>query len=268
MNIATLWNNYLRHIIDILIVAWIFYRVILLIKGTRAVQILIGIVILAGLTVLTRQVVHLKALTWLLEKFWLAAAVIIAIVFQPELRQALAQLGGEPFKRISLGTELKFMKELIPCIKEMKEKKIGALIVLQQDTGLRNFIETGTILNAQLSKELLLTIFSHGTALHDGAVILDGTRVIAAGCILPVSENPLISKILGTRHRAGVGITEISDAISIVVSEETGQISLCYQGKLEHDLTLEELEKKITDIYRAKIQKSLLRKNNELNKEY
>ncbi len=266
MNFTNLWNNYLIHIIDILIVAWIFYRIILLIKGTRAVQILIGIVILAILTFLTKQFLHLKTLAWLLEKFWLAAAVTIAIIFQPELRQALAQLGGEPFKRITLGSELKFMKELLPSIKEMKEKKIGALIVLQHDIGLRNFIETGTILNAQLSKELLLTIFSHGTVLHDGAVILNGTRVISAGCILPVSENPSISKILGTRHRAGLGITEVSDAVSIIVSEETGQISIAYEGKLEQNLTIEELEKRITEIYRTRIQKSLLRKNNETNR--
>src|SRR3989339_83682 len=156
---SLIWNNYIIHILDILIISWIFYRIILLIKGTRAVQILLGIVVLAVLTIFVDQVAHLKMLSWLLNRFWILAPIIVAIVFQPELRQMLAQLGGEPLKRIFIKSELKVVKEIIQAIREMSQKKMGALIAIEQEIGLKNYIETGTLIDGAVSSELLMSIF-------------------------------------------------------------------------------------------------------------
>jgi len=134
------------------------------------------------------------------------------------------------------------------------------LIVLEQEVGLRNFVQTGTVINGETSKELLLNIFHPRTVLHDGAVIIQGSRLVAAGCILPLSNNPGISKVLGMRHRASIGITEISDAIAIIVSEETGEISIAREGRLEQNIGLEDLKKRLVELYRSKAEKGLLRK--------
>ncbi|MDI6641245.1 MAG: diadenylate cyclase CdaA, partial [Elusimicrobiota bacterium] len=241
------------------------YRLILLIKGTRALQILVGILILAVVTIFFREIIYLKTLSWLLENFWLAAAIILAIAFQPELRQALAKLGEEPLKRIFISRSLEFIGEIVQAVVEMSQKHIGALVVIEQEARLKNFIETGTIVNGQISKELLLSIFYPNSALHDGAVIVEGSRLIAAGCILPVSENPQISKVLGTRHRAAIGITEVSDAIAVVVSEESSEISLAYEGKLQQNISRDELKKKLIEIYRSRIEKSFISKADEKN---
>jgi diadenylate cyclase len=257
--IKLIWNNYLRHIIDILIVAYILYRLILFIKGTRALQVLFGIIILAIITVFTKEFVHLNTLNWLLEKFWVVGMLIIAIVFQPELRSGLAQLGATPVANVFLAPfELEFIKKLIPAIRELSAKKNGALIVIEQETKLGDFISTGIILDAQISREIILSIFYPGSILHDGAIIMNSSRIIAAGCILPISENPIIDKKLGTRHRAGIGISEVSDAIGIIVSEETGSVSLTYQGKIEYNISFEELQRRLTEIIKQKIEKLLL----------
>ncbi|MEW6041888.1 MAG: diadenylate cyclase CdaA [Elusimicrobiota bacterium] len=261
MTFTVLWKNYLVHIIDILLVAYLFYRVILLIKGTRAVQMLIGIIIIAVATIFFKNVIHLKTFSWLLENFWLAAAVIIAITFQPELRQALAELGGEPLKRIFVTSELKLMTDIIPAISELSEKETGALIVFEQETGLKNIIETGTRIDGIVSKELIMNIFAPKSVLHDGAIIIRGSRIVAAGCILPVSASQSLERTFGTRHRAAVGLSEISDAISVVVSEETGQISLVYGNKIEQNVTIDDLQKHLKEIYIARVKKTLLHKN-------
>lgn len=255
-----LWSNYLVHAVDILLVAYIFYRMMLLIKGTRAVQIIIGIVTLVIITFVAQEVMHLKTLSWLFEKFWLATMVILAVVFQPEIRSALAQLGSHKWGKILVTSELGFVKEIIETIKELGSKHSGALIVLEQDTGLKNYIETGTIINAHVSKELLLSIFNTASPLHDGAVILQNARLIAAGCVLPLSNEPDISKILGTRHRAAVGLSEISDAIIIVVSEETGIISLAREGSLETGIDPDVLHKQLLALFRERGDNALLRR--------
>lgn len=263
MTLTYLWKTYLSNVLDILLVAYIFYRAILLVKGTRAVQMLTGIAIIVLVTILAKNVIHMRTLSWLLENFWVAAAVIIAITFQPELRQAFAELGGEPLRRIFITSELKLVTEIIPAIKEMSEKETGALIVLEQETGVRNITETGVNIDAVISKELILNIFSPKSALHDGAIVIRGSRIAAVACILPVSANPALGRTLGTRHRAAFALSEISDAVSVVVSEETGQISLVYGGKLEQNITVEELQKRLNEMYLAKARKGLLRKNNE-----
>lgn len=251
-----IWSTYLVNIIDIVIVAYIFYRMILLIKGTRAVQIIIGILILLIVTFIA-QVVHLRALSWLFEKFWYAAVVILVVVFQPEIRSALAQLGSHRWGKILMPSELGFVNEAIEAVKEFGDKHVGALIVFEQDTGLRNYIETGTIINAHVSKELLYSIFNNKSPLHDGAVIIQNARLISAGCVLPLSHEPDISKILGTRHRAAVGLSEISDAIIIVVSEETGQLSVAREGRLETNIDVEELRIRLLDVFRQRAENTL-----------
>ncbi|MBN1622529.1 MAG: diadenylate cyclase CdaA [Endomicrobiales bacterium] len=256
--IKVLWTDYLVHVLDILIVAYIFYRLLLLIKGTRAVQIILGILTLVIITFLSREVLHLNTLNWLLNRFWIAAVVILVVVFQPEIRSALAQLGSHRWGKIILASELDFIDEIIEALKECSQRRNGALIVLEQDIGLKTYIETGTIVNAQISKELILSIFNLRAPLHDGAVIIQNNRLIAAGCILPLSHEPIVSEILGTRHRASIGLSEVSDAIVLVVSEETGKVSVARKGRLESDVNLEELRRNLFNIYRQKGERILL----------
>ncbi len=246
-----LWESYLVHVVDVLIVAYIFYRLILLIKDTRAFQVALGIILLFLITILSRDIIHLRTLAWLLETFWMAGVVVLIVVFQPELRTALARLGSPHFGHSSSG-ETNFIKELIAALKDFSEQRIGALIVLEQETGLREFIDTGTKINGEVTRELLLSIFYPRSILHDGAVIINRGQVLAGGCILPVSDDPEIARVLGMRHRAALGVSEISDALAIVVSEESGLISLTRKGKLTRGITLEELANKLFGLYHTK----------------
>lgn len=245
----TVWGHYLIHVLDIAVVAYIFYRLILLIKGTRAVQIILGLLVIFALTFIA-QAVHLRTTNWLLEKFWFAAVLILAIVFQPEIRTALAQLGSHPWGRIFVPSGLGFIDEIVDAVAGFHEHNTGALIVIEQDTGLRNYIETGTVVNGEVSKELLGAIFTPRSPLHDGAAIIQNARIIGAGCVLPLSHEPGLSKILGTRHRAGVGLSEISDAIIVIVSEESGMISIAREGRLESNLTPDDVRSRLMEIYR------------------
>jgi diadenylate cyclase len=225
-------------------------------------QVLLGIVILALLTVFTKQIVRFNTLGWLLGNFWVIGLILIAIIFQPELRSALAQLGSEPIGRIFLQvTESGVIKKLVPAVKELSIRRIGALIVLEQETGLKNFIEAGVIIDAEISTELLLSIFSPSSILHDGAVIIKDSRLTAASCILPVSGDHLLNKDLGTRHMAAIGITEISDAIVVVVSEETGAMSLVYKRRLEYNINIDELQEKLKHLHDERLEKRLLHRN-------
>lgn len=255
------WFTYARHVVDIALVAYIFYRLMLIIKGTRAVQIILGILTLVVITFLAQEVLYLNTLSWLFSRFWLAAVVILAVVFQPEIRSALAQLGSHRWSRILVPSEAGFVNEIVEAVREFSQKHIGALIVLERETGLRNYIETGTIVNAQVSRELVLSIFNPNSPLHDGAVIIENARLIAAGCVLPLSHEPRIAKILGTRHRAAVGISEISDAIVIVVSEESGKISVARDGKLETGIDIDELRHRLLGMFREPGENTLFRRS-------
>ncbi len=225
-----------RDIIDIAIVTYVLYRVILLIKGTRAEQLVKGLIVLLIAMVISGQL-GLQTINWLLQGLMTMGLVAIPIVFQPELRRALEQLGrGKIFQRPFYDYEKEnfymFLDELLKAIPVLVKKKIGALIVLERETGLKDIIETGIKIDGKVTAELLINIFMPRSPLHDGATIIKGNMVAAAGCFLPLTENPNLSKELGTRHRAALGLTEVSDAIAIVVSEETGVISLAHEGKL------------------------------------
>jgi diadenylate cyclase len=262
-----LWRYYVVHLLDILLVAFIFYEILLLIRGTRSVQVLLGVLVLAVATFFVQRVLQLPVLSWILRTFWLAWVVVLAVVFQPELRSVLAQLGSHRLGRILLPGELNFINEIVAAIQEASQNRIGMLIVLEQETGLRNFIETGTQINGEVSRDLLLTLFYPRTILHDGAVVIREDRLVAAGCVLPLSNDPGILRVLGTRHRAAIGISEISDAIVLVVSEETGVVSVARDGKLNRDVDLESLRNQLVDFYRALRQRGLFRKSDSRHAE-
>lgn len=252
-------NNYILNIIDISIVYYIIYRLLLILKGTRAVQIMGGVFLLALITFLS-NIAGLNATFWLLEQFWFAGVFLLIVVFQPEIRNALANLGSDPFGRIIVPREYNFIFEITKALKEAASKKIGMLIILEQDMGLADFISTGVMINGEVSSKLLISIFSKKSPLHDGAVIVSGNRLVAASCQLPLTEKKDLSTAFGMRHRAAIGITEITDAIAMVVSEERGEISVARNGNIMIRVDVSELEKDLISLYRAKTQRNLFRK--------
>jgi diadenylate cyclase len=242
-------------IIDILIVSYVIYKLIMLVRGTRAVQLLKGIVVLIiawGLSV----AFQLHTLNWMMNQAFTFGVLAVIIIFQPELRRALEQLGrGRLFSRTSTAEETAInetINEVYKAIYHLAKRKIGALIVFERETGLMDYIESGIKLNARITSELLIQTFIPNTPLHDGAVIISGNQLMAAGCYLPLSENPFISKELGTRHRAAIGLTEVSDAVVVVVSEETGQVSLSINGQVVRDIKEESLISKLHEELKPK----------------
>ena len=242
-------------LVDILIVSYVIYKLIMLVQGTRAVQLLKGIFVVVSAWVLSIWF-NLYTLQWLMNQMFTFGVLGLIVIFQPELRRALEQLGrGRLFTRSSVEEEQEYrddISEVIKACNYMSKRRIGALIVFERETGLNDFIESGTMLHSKISSELLINVFTPNTPLHDGAIIVRKNVVMAAGCYLPLSENPFISKELGTRHRAAIGMSEISDAISVIVSEETGQISLAMNGQIVRDIKEEALISKLFDELRPK----------------
>ncbi|MCC3377143.1 diadenylate cyclase CdaA [Cohnella sp. REN36] len=241
------WSGAIKDAADILIVSYLVYRMILLVRGTRAVQLLKGILLLV-ITYALSTWLNLYTLKWLMNQMFTFGVVTIAIIFQPELRRALEQLGrGKFFNRSSAeDPDISHrINEVIKAVQYLARRKIGALIVFERSTGLNDYIESGIKMKSQVSSELLINVFIPNTPLHDGAVIMRDNEIMAAGCYLPLSENPFISKELGTRHRAAIGISEVSDAISVVVSEETGHVSLALNGQIVRDIKEESLISKL-----------------------
>lgn len=230
--------------VDIALVWYIIYKLIMMIKGTKAIQLLKGIVIVLAVR-MASILLDLKTLQWLTYQAILWGFLVIIILFQPELRRALEQLGrGGLFSRGSKSAEEsleKTVKDIVDSCRYMAKRRIGALITIERETGIGEYAETGIAINGKLSNQLLTNIFTPNTPLHDGAVIITGNQITAAACYLPLSESPFISKELGTRHRAAMGISEVTDALTIVVSEETGGISCTKNGELHRDLDLDSL---------------------------
>lgn len=236
-------------ILDILIVAFVLYRIFLIIKGTRALQMLVGIAILLAAFVVSRWL-ELYTIDWIVQSFWSQIVIALIILFQPEIRRALAQMGQNPLLRtISAIEETRFIEEIIRTAVSLANKKIGAIIVLERETELGDLIEMGTALDAKVSKEILTSIFLPYSPIHDGAVIIKDGRIAAAGCFLPLTMSAAVSKTLGTRHRAAVGITEETDAAVIAVSEETGTISVAVEGKLTREVDAGALRRILTKIF-------------------
>lgn len=243
-------NMQLKDIVDILIVSYIFYNLYLLIKETRAEQLMKGILVLLAITRIA-EVLELQLLSWLLTHTIQAGMFALLIVFQPELRRILEYLGQTKFLSTSITNFYtnndNFILELVEGMMSLSRQKIGALIILERKTGINEIIQTGTKIDGELTRQLLINIFIPNTPLHDGAVVVRKNKIAAAGCFLPLTENKFLNQELGTRHRAALGISERSDCISLVVSEETGHISIAQNGKLYKDLkedTLKSLLKK------------------------
>jgi len=243
--------------VDITIVAVSLYYLLLWLRGTQAVNLLRGLVLLAAIY-LAARLLGLYTINWFFEKFAAVILVVLIIVFQPELRRTLEQLGrGGMLGRLGFVPVASswFIRSLVRGIEALAEDRIGAIIVLERNTGLSDYLESGTRIDATLSAELLVSLFERHSPLHDGAVIVRGGRILAAGCLLPLSESKLLDKRLGTRHRAAVGLSELTDALAIVISETTGTLSLAENGYLTRFLTREMLEEKLFSLYREQYPK-------------
>jgi len=234
-------------VVDILLVAVIIYELLALIKGTRAALMLIGVAALALAFYLSR-LGELKTLNWLISTLLPYTVFALIVVFSAEIRMALARLGRRLTLSRALASEADAYDDIVLAANLFAQNQTGALMVIEREIGLRTYIESGVPLDAQLSYDLLATIFRPSAPLHDGAVIIQGDRIAAAACFLPLSMNPVLSTQLGTRHRAGIGVTEETDAIAVVVSEETGSISVAIGGKIERDLTVEQLRDRLSEL--------------------
>lgn len=239
-------------VLDILIVAFFIYQLLLIFRGTRAAQILVVLAILY-LTSHASLSIGLLTVNWILQSLLGVWVLMMVIIFQPELRRALVSFGQRNFLRVfSRGEEAHMIDELARSAVSLASKRTGAIIVLERETKLDSYVEPGVNLDAVISRRLLESIFFPYSPLHDGAVIINDGRIVAASCFLPLSLSPEVSRDLGTRHRAAIGITEETDAVAVVVSEETGTISLAYGGKIERDLDALAVRKRLGEILGVK----------------
>jgi len=247
---ASPWDI-IRSLIDIVLVSYLFYRILGVIRGTRAEQLLKGLILLLVFSVVTSYM-ELDMVNWLVEKLWIVFAVTLPIVFQPELRRILEQIGRGSFFARSSSTGLEeiriVIKEISDAAAVLSRNKVGALIVLTRETGIAEYMESGVRMDSLVSAALLTNIFVPNSPLHDGAVVISDGRIDRAACFLPLSDDPDLDKALGTRHRAALGITSLSDAIAVVVSEETGVISVAEGDKLQRYLDAPSLKDTLSRI--------------------
>ncbi len=240
-----------QDLIDISLMSIIIYRLLLMIKGTKAARMIIGLGLLLFISLLTRYF-GLYTVDWLIQSFWTHIVIASIILFQPEIRRALAQMGETKFfRQLKSAEELKSLEEIIRASVALANRKIGAIIAIERETSLEDFVEIGTPLDAKVSKEVLLSIFHPTSPIHDGAVVIRGNRIVAAGCFLPITMGPEISKSFGTRHRAGLGLSEETDSVVLIVSEETGSISLAKKGRFQSNLDMGTLRDILTDLFTA-----------------
>jgi len=246
------WYSYAAKAAEILVLSVVVYFTLELLRGSRGAGVFRGSLIIfavcaVGGTFVT-QYAQLYRLHFLLNKFLAVFAIMLIVVFQSELRRGLTRLGQQPLFVMQHRRETAMIREVIRAIGTMSQNKVGALITFERELGLKSYSEAGSQLDAEVTAELLYTNFWPGTPLHDGAVIIRQQRVVAAGCLFPLTEKPGLPPTLGTRHRAAIGITEESDAVSLVVSEETGQVSLAVRGQLTQNLELQRVQELMTDL--------------------
>jgi len=250
--ILNLW----KPIVEVVILSFIIYRVLIFIQGTRTVQVVIGLVMLMLIAALSRFF-GLASIDWVLSNVFAIGVIAFFIIFQPELRRALARLG----QNAAFRTFVKkggLLDEIVKACELLSKSRIGALIAIERDIGLRNYVESGIIIDAKVSSELIKTIFTPKTPLHDGGIIIEEERIVSCGSLFPLSQNPDLSKSLGTRHRAALGLTEETDAITVVVSEESGAISIAVHGKMTKDLDPAELRRVLLNLFKpVKQQRSI-----------
>ena len=244
--LANVW----KIVLEISILWLIYYIVFLFIRGSRTVQLIKGLVVIVILLVVTQQL-GLTTISWIITKIFPISVLAFLIIFQPELRRGLTQLGQFG----AMLREERVIDEVVKSVTILSKKKIGALIALEREIGLRPYIESGVPLDSKVTSELINTIFMPNTPLHDGGIIIQGGTITAAGCLYPLSQDPRLSKTMGTRHRAAIGLTEETDAVVVVVSEETGAISISIAGKLTRDLDKETLAKILSNLFSSQKQK-------------
>ncbi len=237
----------MKDAVDILIVALGIYSLLLLIRGTRAFQMLVGLFLIVAVLVIS-QYFQLFTTQWVLDNFLGSFAILIVVIFQHDIRRALAKVGrGVFFPQMGRGEETQVLEEVVRASQSCATKRIGALIVLERETALENHLEGGRPLDAKVVRDLLLSIFIPGSPLHDGAVLVQRGRIVAAGCLLPLTRNPDVDHELGTRHRAAIGLTEETDAVVVVVSEQTGNVSVVEGGVIEVAADMNALRTLLTD---------------------
>ncbi len=241
------YTDLIKILVEISILWFIFYFVLIFARGTHGVQVFKGIIFIVFFFIVTQKL-GLDTINWLLTKLFAISVIAFLIIFQPELRRGLARIGQHRWSDIFL-REAEILNEVVKAVISLSKRKIGALIAIEKESRLNHYIESGVELDARVSTELLITAFMPNTPLHDGGIIIAGGRVIGAGCLFPLTQNPNISRTLGTRHRAGLGLSEETDAAVIIVSEETGGISVATGGRLTHDLDKESLERILKDAF-------------------
>ncbi len=249
-------TSYLLHwfiaIVDIAIVSFLIYQVILLIRGTRAVQVLLGLSFLFGTFILSERL-GLVTLHWILNNFLSSLVLVVIILFQQDIRRGLARFGKTPFFSRGGGIEqTQNVEDIVKACVSLCSRRIGGLIVLEREMGLNEYLEIGTALDAKISREIIISIFQPTSPLHDGAIIIQKGRITAGGCFLPLSGSPDVDRDFGTRHRAAIGLTEETDAVVIVISEEGGSLSLVIGGRINRDLDANALRQILQGIFLSK----------------
>lgn len=243
-----------RDVIDITLVALVVYRILVMFRGTRAVQMLVGLACLVAGSVLARRL-ELYSTQWILDNFWSFWVIALVVLFQPELRRALARVGEGRVVASLLGASraerAHVIDEIVDAAESLTARRIGALIVIERSAGLRQYAELGVAVDGLVSADLLVSVFLPYSPLHDGAVFVQGSRLVAAGCFLPLSRNLQIARSLGTRHRAALGVSEETDAVAIAVSEETGRVTIAVSGHIETVRDLGALRTRLGDLIGA-----------------
>src|SRR5256885_1730697 len=245
--IVHLWLKSWRSLFEIILLSVVIYYGYVYFRGTRGAKVLTGLAIVFLTLTLISTLLNLVVIGWILRSFSVFLAIALVVIFQPELRRGLAELGGHPI--FSLTSEKReTIHDLAEAVTQLANKQFGALLAIERDTSIRVYEETGITLDSDFSVELILSIFHPKAALHDGGVIIRNGRIAAAACIFPVSQRETLDRSLGLRHRAGLGITEESDAVAVVVSEETGSISICHRRRIERNFTPETFRQRIAEI--------------------
>ena len=233
--------------VEVGILAVVIYYIYTYLRGTHGARILIGLALVFLTLTLVSQILNLEVISWLLRSISVFLAIALVVIFQPELRRALTELGSHRFFSSSF-EERETIEDITDAVFELASKGFGALIAIERDIHLKTVIETGVSLDAEFSKELALTIFHPKTVLHDGGVVVSGDRIVAAACIFPLTQREDLDRNLGLRHRAGLGLSEESDAVMLIVSEETGQVSICHSGSIERNLNVERFRKRLSQL--------------------
>ncbi len=240
--------NLTKILVEIGILWFAFYVILIFARGTRGVHVLRGIILIVLFFIVTQKL-GLHTINWIFTKLFAISVIAVLIIFQPELRRGLASIGQRGWSGIFF-KESEIIKEIAKAAEAFSRRKIGALIAIEREGRLGNYVESGIEIDAKISTELLMTLFTPNAPLHDGGIVISGDRVVGAGCLFPLTQNPKVSRTLGTRHRAAIGLSEETDAAVIVISEETGGISIATGGKLTHDMDKDALERMLSNLFK------------------